>query len=72
MDKSLEQQVQFVLNNEGVPVSVIVPIEVWHSLASEKETSHLLKSNAMTKRLRSARKRTTSVSLEDVRAKLGI
>jgi hypothetical protein len=50
---------------------VIVPIELWHALASEKETRHLLGSSMMKKRLRAARKRTTSVTFEVVHAKLG-
>ena len=71
MEKDNLQQIQFVMNNKGTATSVIVPIELWHALASEKETRHLLGSSFMKKRLRAARKRTTSMTLEDVHAKLG-
>lgn len=59
------------MNNKGTATSVIVPIELWHALASEKETRHLLGSSMMKKHLRAARKRNTSMTLEDARAKLG-
>lgn len=31
-------QVQYVSDEEGQAVSVIVPIELWHEIASERET----------------------------------
>jgi hypothetical protein len=51
---------------------VIVPIELWHEIASERETAYLLKSEAMKKRLLEAKNRTEGVSLEDACAQLGI
>ncbi len=51
---------------------VIVPIELWHELQSEKETAYLLKSDAMKKRLLAARKRDTGLSLQEASEKLGI
>jgi antitoxin YefM len=39
--------IQTVLNEEGQPVSVIVPIELWREIASERETAYLLQSPAI-------------------------
>jgi hypothetical protein len=43
--------IQFVSDGDGKPVSVIVPIELWREIESEKETAYLLKSSAMKQRL---------------------
>jgi hypothetical protein len=51
---------------------VIVPIDLWNQIASERETAYLLKSEAMKQRLMAAKQRTDGISLEDARAKLGI
>jgi hypothetical protein len=64
--------VQYVHDAEGNAVSVIVPIELWREIASERETAYLLESDAMKARLLAAKQRTESISLEDARAKLGI
>jgi len=64
--------VQYVSDDAGNHVAVIVPIEAWQEIASERETAYLLKSDAMKKRLLEARQRTDDISLEDARAKLGI
>jgi hypothetical protein len=39
--------IRSVNDAEGRPVSVIVPIILWHEIESEKETAYLLKSEAM-------------------------
>ena len=65
-------QVQYVSDEEGQAVSVIVPIELWREIASERETAYLLKSETMRKRLLEAKDRTKGVSLEDARTQLGI
>ena len=67
-----QAQVQYVSDEEGQEVSVIVPIELWREIASERETAYLLKSETMRKRLLGAKNRTEGVSLEDARAQLGI
>ncbi len=69
---SAQLQVQYVLDEEGQDVSVIVPIALWHEIASERETAYLLKSETMKTRLLEAKSRTEGVSLEDARAQLGI
>jgi len=67
-----QTQVQYVSDEEGQAVSVIVPIELWREIASERETAYLLKSETMRKRLLEAKNKTGGVSLEDARAQLGI
>ena len=65
-------ELQYVCDVEGNPVSVIVPIELWREIESERETAYLLRSEAMKRRLLEAKDRRTSTTLEDTRAKLGI
>jgi antitoxin YefM len=42
------QDVQIVSNEDGEPTAVIVPIELWREVASERETAYLLKSRSPT------------------------
>jgi PHD/YefM family antitoxin component YafN of YafNO toxin-antitoxin module len=65
-------QVQYVSDEQGNAVGVIVPIELWREIESELETAYLLKSPAMKKRLLEAKARTDGITLEDARAQLGI
>ncbi|MDQ2730323.1 MAG: prevent-host-death protein [Armatimonadota bacterium] len=67
-----QERVQYVSDEEGKPVGVIVPIELWREIESERETAYLLKSNTMKKRLLEAKDRAEGISLEDARARLGI
>jgi len=48
-------QVQYVSDEEGHAVGVIVPIEFWRAIESERETAYLLKSETMKKRLLEAK-----------------
>jgi hypothetical protein len=64
--------IQFVSDAEGNPLSVIVPIELWREIESERETAYLLKSRNMKQRLLEAKSRSGGLTLEDARAKLGI
>lgn len=65
-------QIQYVSDEEGQPVSVIVPIQLWREITSERETAYLLKSEKMQKRLLEAKERSGGLSLDDVRIQLGI
>jgi hypothetical protein len=67
-----ESPVQFVSDASGNAVAVIVPIELWREIESERETAYLLKSDAMRQRLIDAKNRTGGPSLDEVRTKLGI
>ena len=64
--------VQYISDAEGNAVGVIVPIELWREIESERETAYLLASPAMKERLLEAKQRTEGISLDDARAKLGI
>ena len=68
----VSSDIQFVTDAEGNPTSVLVPIELWREIASERETAYLLKSDAMKRRLLEAKNRQGGISLEDARAQLGI
>lgn len=69
---ALQSPVQYVSDENGNAVAVIVPIDVWREIESERETAYLLNSEAMKQRLLEAKSRTGGVSLDDVRQKLGI
>jgi predicted RNA polymerase sigma factor len=64
--------IQYVLDEQGNTTAVIVPIELWRELQSERETAYLLKSNAMKQRLIEAKNRQEGIPFEAVRAKLRI
>jgi antitoxin YefM len=60
--------IQIVSNEDGEPTAVIVPIELWREIESERETAYLLKSERMKARLLAARQREDGIPIE----KLGI
>jgi len=64
--------IQYVSDESGQPTAVIVPIELWREIESEKETAYLLKSENMKRRLLEAKERTTGIPLEEALEKLGI
>lgn len=45
------KEIQFVSNEAGEPTAVIVPIDLWREIESERETGYLLSSEAMKRRL---------------------
>lgn len=59
-------------DEEGRPVEVIVPIELWREIESERETAYLLQSSAMKRRLLEARKRSSGIPMDEAFEKLGI
>ena len=67
-----DHDIQIVSNEAGEPTAVIVPIELWKEIASERETAYLLKSKAMKDRLLASLQRRSGISLDDVTAKLGL
>lgn len=64
--------IQYISDEEGNPTGVIVPIDLWREISSERETAYLLQSQTMKRRLLEARKRREGIPLEEVREKLGI
>jgi PHD/YefM family antitoxin component YafN of YafNO toxin-antitoxin module len=65
-------EIQFVSNENGEPTAVIVPIELWREIESERETAYLLKSERMKARLLAAKQRPDGIPLEAAIEKLGI
>jgi PHD/YefM family antitoxin component YafN of YafNO toxin-antitoxin module len=67
-----QTEMQYVSDESGDPVSVIVPIELWREIESERETAYLLKSEAMKRRLLEAKKRQEGISFKEACERLGI
>jgi len=67
-----EYTLQFLTDENGNKTNVVVPIDLWREIESERETAYLLKSKTMKKRLLEAKKRTDGIPLEQAREKLGI
>lgn len=65
-------EIQVVSNENGEPTAVIVPIELWREIESERETAYLLKSERMKARLLAARERRDGIPFEAALEKLGI
>ncbi|MGI8641387.1 MAG: hypothetical protein ACR2MG_15750 [Pyrinomonadaceae bacterium] len=57
--------IQYISDANGNPVGVIVPIEVWQEIESEKETAYLLKSETMKKRLLEAKERGEEIGFDE-------
>ena len=65
-------EIQYVSDERGNPIGVIVPIELWREIESEKETAYLMKSENMRRRLLEAKERQEGISLDEACEKLGI
>jgi len=65
-------QIQYISDENNNVTAVIVPIELWQELQSEKETAYLLKSETMKKRLLEARKRKKGIPFDEARKRLGV
>ena len=65
-------EIQIVSSENGEPTAVIVPIELWREIESERETAYLLKSETMKDRLLQAAHRQNGMSFEAVVEKLGV
>jgi hypothetical protein len=64
--------IPFVSNEAGEPTAVLVPIELWREISSERETSYLLKPETMKQRLLAAAQRQDGLSLDAVVEQLGM
>lgn len=71
-DMALMDDIQYISDEEGNPTGVIVPIEIWREIASERETAYLLRSDAMRQRLLEAWERREEIPFDEVRQKLGL
>lgn len=67
-----ENELQYISDASGKEISVVVPIDLWHEIQSERETAYLLKSENMKRRLLEAKERQGGISLEDAFEKLGV
>ena len=65
-------QIQYISDENNNITGVIVPIDLWQELQSEKETAYLLKSKTMKRRLLKAKKDKEGIPFEEVRTKLGV
>lgn len=65
-------EIQYISDESGNPVGVIVPIELWREIESEKETAYLLTSENMKRRLLEAKERTDGISFKEACEKLGV
>jgi len=65
-------EIQYISDESGNTVGVIVPIQLWREIESERETAYLLKSKGMKQRLLEATGRQDGIPLEEAREKLGI
>ncbi len=64
--------IQYISDEKGAPTAVVIPIELWRAIASERETAYLLKSKRMKKRLLEAKNRRKGIPFEEACEKLGI
>jgi PHD/YefM family antitoxin component YafN of YafNO toxin-antitoxin module len=67
-----DSDIQYVTDQNGKPVGVIVPIELWREIESERETAYLLNSKTMRQRLAEAKGREEGIPIQDACARLGI
>ena len=65
-------QTQYIADENNNITGVIVPIDLWQEIQSEKETAYLLKSKAMKKRLLNAKNRKKGIPFDKARKKLGV
>jgi PHD/YefM family antitoxin component YafN of YafNO toxin-antitoxin module len=65
-------QIQYISDDQNNVTGVIVPIDLWQELQSEKETAYLLKSETMKKRLLEAKNRKENIPFDDACKELGI
>ena len=66
------QKIQYISDQHNKITGVIIPIDLWQELQSEKETAYLLKSETMKHRLIKAKNNTEGIPFDDACKKLGI
>jgi len=64
--------IQYISDDQNNVTGVIVPIDLWKEIESEKETAYLLKNVAMKKRLIDAKNRTEGIPFDKASEDLGI
>ncbi|WP_446011796.1 prevent-host-death protein [Candidatus Electrothrix sp.] len=66
------EQVQYISNANSKITGVIVPIDLWQEIESERETVRLLRSENMKRRLLKAKNRKEGISLDEACTRLAI
>jgi PHD/YefM family antitoxin component YafN of YafNO toxin-antitoxin module len=64
--------IRYISNEKGDLTDVIVPLELWREIESERETAYLLKTEAMKQRLLKAKRRRKGVPFGEACKRLGI
>lgn len=65
-------ELQYLSDERGELMGVVVPIAVWREISAELETQHLLRSDAMKRRLLEAMGRDEPIPFAEVLDRLGI
>lgn len=66
------EKIQYISDTNNNITGVIVPIDLWKELLSEKETAYLLKSEAMKQRLIKAKNNKEGIPFDEACKKLGV
>lgn len=66
------RQIQYISDEKDKVTAVIVPIDLWREIQSEKETAYLLKNEKMKKRLVEAKNRKEGIPFDEACKKLGV
>jgi PHD/YefM family antitoxin component YafN of YafNO toxin-antitoxin module len=66
------EQVQYISDENKNITGVIVPIDLWKEIQSEKETAYLLKSETMKRRLLEAKNRKEGIPFDKACKELGV
>jgi PHD/YefM family antitoxin component YafN of YafNO toxin-antitoxin module len=65
-------EIQYISDENNKITGVIVPIELWQEIQSEKETAYLLKNRKMKERLLEAKDRKEGIPFDEACKKLGV
>lgn len=65
-------EIQYISDEKGNITGIIVTIDLWQEIESERETAYLLRSKTMKKRLLETRVRQEGIPFEEASKKLGI
>ncbi|MGE0087279.1 MAG: prevent-host-death protein [Desulfococcaceae bacterium] len=66
------EQVKYISDENRNVTGVIVPIDLWREIESERETARLLISETMKRRLLEAKNRKQGIPFDEACKKLGI
>jgi len=67
-----QAEVQYISDADGKEIGVVVPIELWHEIASERETAYLMESKSMKRRLLEAKERKNGIPFDKALYRLGL